>query len=401
MTRLERLVPFTVAIWAVGVQLNEAIAAVGFATTAAIVIASRPPWSEWRRFLPLLVFIASAILAPCLAARFPTGTGAMRLLNLVGVPIAAIAVARLSPGARRGVLIAAGVTLAVSCLIAALQHFGLWPSPETMRPLAALKIPVDRMYEEVPGEPGHFMGGGLAFHRLKFAHVESLAVLTLLSVALRSEGRSRAITLGFALFGFLSVLWFPYTRAAAVSLVLAAAVLVALGLGLSARRSLLVALGLVLIAAAGLALLPGFRERLLASTSTEGSGGRTQLRAAGIAAVKAHPLLGTGVGRFRLADWAPPDSPAYVLEHSGKTHNQYLSIAAESGIPAALLFLFALATLALTLLRERARAPFGISALVFFALLCLTHDPLFHPEFGMALALVLGAAYSQPPMSRR
>ena len=46
---------------------------------------------------------------------------------------------------------------------------------ETMERLVGwAKVPYARVYEPVPNAEGRFMGGGLAFHRLKFAEVTAL-----------------------------------------------------------------------------------------------------------------------------------------------------------------------------------------------------------------------------------
>jgi O-antigen ligase len=83
-----------------------------------------------------------------------------------------------------------------------------------------------------------------------------------------------------------------------------------------------------------------------------------------------------------------------VLVNAGKAHNQLLSVAAEGGVPLALLFLALLAALAVRLYRappSPARLA-GLGALGFFVLLCLAHDPLFHAVLSQALALTVGAS---------
>ena len=86
-----------------------------------------------------------------------------------------------------------------------------------------------------------------------------------------------------------------------------------------------------------------------------------------------------------------------VREHPGKSHNQYLSMAAETGVPGALLFVVLLAWLARRLPVARPEGLGALGALAFFVLLGLLHDPFFHVQASQAFALVLGAGFSGPP----
>jgi O-antigen ligase len=83
-----------------------------------------------------------------------------------------------------------------------------------------------------------------------------------------------------------------------------------------------------------------------------------------------------------------------VLEHAGKSHNQFVSVAAEGGIGHAVLFALMLAWFALRLLRAPPSAPrtAGLAGLAFFVMLSLLHDPLFHAVMSQALALLVGAS---------
>ncbi len=91
-----------------------------------------------------------------------------------------------------------------------------------------------------------------------------------------------------------------------------------------------------------IASLPA-KERI---TVSNGGSGRTDLWKVGLRMVKAHPLTGVGLGNFPLvsADYAVQPG---TIEHTEVifatepkvTHNTYLQIAAEAGIPALLLFM--------------------------------------------------------------
>jgi O-antigen ligase len=313
-----------------------------------------------------------------------------RLLDWVAVPAAAWALGRVGPRGARSLLWLAGGALLASCLAAGLQHFGLWPQPETLSALLHFKVSLYRVYEAIPGTEGRFMGGGLLFHRLKFAHVSALVVLVLLAFGLRAHGRQRLWALCAATAGLGAVLAFPYARAASVALLLSCVAVAVLG---SPRRRLALVLGALLMtsAASFVMLRPSLRARFASSLTTEGSGGRLALLQAGVSALRTYPVAGTGAGRFRVGTWASADAPAVVREHPGKAHNQLLSLAAELGLPGLAFFLLLLASLIQRMRPSTPAGVAGLSALLFFLLLSLSHDPLFHAPFSMALVLVLGA----------
>jgi O-antigen ligase len=169
-----------------------------------------------------------------------------------------------------------------------------------------------------------------------------------------------AVGAGFALAKGRS----PLTRAAGIM----AVPLCAAGVFLSLSRGGLIALGALLVAgtifagrwrlpiialllavAVGgvvyfteLAPLPA-RERI---TASNGGNGRTDLWTLGLRMVKAHPVTGVGLGNFPIvsADYAVQPG---TIEHTQLifatapkvTHNTYLQIAAESGIPGIALFM--------------------------------------------------------------
>jgi O-antigen ligase len=397
---LERGLLVCLALWGVGCLALEPLASVGLAGCALGAL-----WVAWRggvtargalrAWAPLGAFLAWALLAPLVAGHPPSGTGVARALDLLGIPVAAVAVGQLSDARRvRLAWVLAGVLL-VSCAVAGLQHYGAWPRAEAFSSLAWTRLPFDRVYEPVPGAEGRFMGGGLLFHRLKFSHVGGLAVAFALGAGLRLEGRRRAAALGVAAVGFVSIALFPYARAAVVAGVAVMGWVVLRGLP---RRTALWAC--VAVAGLGAVTVAGnrpLRERFLTSSTAEGSGDRSALLETGLRALRAHPLAGVGLGRFQARRFATPDMPRQAREHPGKAHNQYLSVAAETGVPGALLFVALLVWLARRLSPSRPEGLGALGGLAFFALLSLLHDPLFHPQFSQALALVLGVGLSGPP----
>jgi O-antigen ligase len=394
---LERWFLVFLALWGVGVLFVEALAAAGLAGCAlgALVVARQGGLTvrgALRGWAPLVAFLGWALLVPLLAGRPPSGTGVARLLDFVGIPVAAVALGTLSDARRMRLGWVLVAVFLLSCAVAGLQHFGAWPSPEAWELLAWTRLPFARVYEAVPGSEGRFMAGGLLFHRLKFSHVGGMAVAFALGLGLRLRGRRRAAALMVAALGLVSVGLFPYARAASVALVAVLGLLVLLGLP---RRVAVAALvGLVGMALLTLALNRPLRERFMTSASDKGSGNRSALLETGLLALRERPFTGVGPGRFQARLYATPDMPQQAREHPGKAHNQFLSMAAETGLPGALLFLGLLAWLAWRLPLSRPEGLGALGALAFFCLLSLLHDPLFHVQASQALVLVLGAGFA-------
>jgi O-antigen ligase len=376
--------------WVVGVQALEALATAGLVATVVSVLPElrRLPL---RPFWPLAAWLGWSLLAPLLDGALPTGTGVARALDWVALPLVGWAVWSLP--SRRPLVVALGVTLSLSCLVAGLQHLGAWPPLEAFEPWRWTKLPFERVYEPVPGNAARFMGGGLIFHRLKFAHVSSLAILALVVAGARAEARvDRLLAWAVAAGATLAVWVFPHARMASLALLGALLITVAL---LAPRRDL--ALGVIaLVLGVSVATawsVDSVRARLASAQTEEGGGHRGELRASGVRAVLAHPVVGMGLGQFRPSKFPSPEMPDAVRENPGKAHNQFLSMAAEVGVPGALLFLAVLASLA----ARATQAPDGVltlSALALFVGLSLAHDPLFQPTFSMALVLALGASLS-------
>ncbi len=378
----------------VGVQLNEAVATVGLVLVA---LGTLPDVRRiaWRPWAPLLAFVAWALLAPPLAGRPPSGSGLARTVDWLFVPLVAHALGQAS----RRTVWALGVTLGLSCLAAGLQHFGAWPAEEAFSSLRWLKANFVRVYEPVPGAEGRFMAGGLLFHRLKFAHVSSLTVLALTALGFRAAGRDRALLWGAAGVGFLSIWLFPYARMAAAAATAALALAVVLGSG-NRRRALLASAVVLALGGLSVGLVAPLRARFESALTAQGNGDRAELLATGLRAVSDHPWVGLGPGQFRPAKYATAATPVYVKENPGKAHNQLVSMAAETGVPGAVLF----AVLLLSLAWRARQGPGGdlaFSALAFFAVLSTAHDPLFQAPFSMALVLTLGAAASSSFPARR
>ena len=387
-------------LWALGVQTHELLATVGAWTCAALVVLDafrhRGETSLLMPGWPWVAFLGWAVLAPTLTGAPPTATGVARLSDWLLLPIAARAFTLATTTQRKRVAMAAGLTMGLSCFLAGLQHFGAWPPVETFDGWEWTRVRFSRVYETVPNTEHRFMAGGLLFHRLKFANLTSLATVLALAFGLRWAGRARGTALVLASGGLLSVAIFPYARSALVTLVAGLAVVVLLSVR---RRALAVGLtaGLVALIASVVLVIPDLRERFASVTSAAGSGERSALLATGVAAVKAHPFTGVGAGRFHPGLFAEADAPSQVVEHEGKAHNQFVSIAAEAGAIGGVLFLVLLGWLGLAFWRGRPHSLGALGCLVVFVLLSFTHDPLFHAEFSLGFVLVMGLGLSREP----
>jgi O-antigen ligase len=182
---------------------------------------------------------------------------------------------------------------------------------------------------------------------------------------------------------------FPGARAAFVAAIFGCGVLV-VALAGSRKVALLSTGGVLLASAVLLVASPALRTRLMESASLRGSGDRAGLVRAGTAAVAAHPLAGVGAGRFKPGDWAPEDTSHFAKEHGGKTHNMFLTAAAETGIPGALWLAWWLFFLARGYWRSGGAARAGLAVVALLVALGMLHDPLFHAEVSLAFVLVLG-----------
>ena len=374
--------------WGVGVQLSEALGALGMGLSLLAVL---PPWPGWRarafRAWPLWAFVAWCLLVPLLAGRTPTAGGAARIWDWCWLPVAASALGLLGQPARRRLGLVVGAVFLLSCGAALCQHWGLWPEAGAFAPFRWTGLPFQRMYEPLPGEPARYMAGGLLLHRLKFAHVGGLLVLAYLDLGLL---RRSPAALAVAAAGALCVAWLPHARAASVALVVAMAVVLALRL--SGRWRWRALFGLLLLGVGLLAGVGSLRVRFASVATDEGSGDRRWLAQSALRAVAEHPLAGVGLGRFRPSNFASPDTPEDVVRHAGKAHDQYLTFAAEAGLPAALLYLLVLLWCWRATQPQRPLGAAGRASVVFLALVSLVHDPLFHAEVSMAVVLALGLA---------
>jgi len=383
---VSRLRFIALCLWAVGVQVHELLATVGL---ALFFLAALPTWraswfTEWR---PLFAFIAWALLMPTAAGHLPAGEGVARTLDWLTIPVVAAAGAELTPSRWRVLIgVSLGVLL-VSSVVAGLQHVGVWPPLSAFDSLSWTRTSFYRVYEPI-ADSGRFMGGGLLFHRLKFAHVSALFVIGAVVAARFVEGRARVAVIALGLAGFVAVWLFPYARMGAVAMTAGVGLTVVL-VSPSPRKALLVSAGLGVLGVVAVLAIAPLRDRFASALTDQGSGQRTQHLSAGIAAVKLHPIVGVGPGQFRPSKFGDASMAEHVKDNPGKAHNQFVSMAAETGIPGALLFIAMLVWLVM----QARKSPYGaltIGAIASFAVLSLAHDPLFQAPVSMGLVLVIG-----------
>jgi O-antigen ligase len=378
-----------VCAWAVGVQTFEGVASAGVGLTAAGALLSLKKGDApqlARQWWPVGAFVGWSLLAPTIAGHPPSGSGVARTLDWLALPFAVISWQQTAPQLRAiAGKIAAGVML-VSCAVAGFQHYGVWPAEETFSAFRWTQLPFQRVYELVPGTTDRFMGGGLLFHRLKFSHVTSLGVIAAIVIAARSKPGTKGAWFAVAGLAGLSVWLFPYARMAAVAMTAAAGVTIVRA-STQPRRAALVAACFCAVGSSIVWFTPAMRDRFATSFTAQGSGDRIELLETGWRAVQEHPIVGIGPGQFRPAKFAAANTPTLVTDNAGKSHLQILSMAAETGIPGALLFVGMLVWIA----HRGWRSPLSLGAITFFALLSLAHDPLFQAPFSMALVGVLAA----------
>jgi hypothetical protein len=379
--------PWALGLWAVGVQVHELLATVGAWLTFALTLPllERRDAKTWAAVGGL---VAWCLVVPTLG-HFPTGTGVARALDFLLIPAAAIAVSSLDGAALTRVGYAAATALVVSTVVAGLQHVGFWPGLATLEPLAWTHLPFSRVYETVPGRDDRFMAGGLLLHRLKFANVTAVACVVGAYVVQRRVPSWRLFAVA-TLVGLVGVSIFPHARAASVAVVLSMAV-VWVAAAANRVRAALGALALVGLSAGLVLVSPSVRARFEQSWSSEGSGERRSITQGGLNAIASAPVGGVGLGRFRPGLFLPDDAPAQAREHPGKAHDQFITLAAEAGLPAAAWLIALLVTWLVLGLRRLPGGALLVGGVTLFALLGLLHDPLFHAESSFALMLLLGA----------
>jgi putative inorganic carbon (HCO3(-)) transporter len=210
-------------------------------------------------------------------------------------------------------------------LIGIAQHFfgyavPRWPAP-----------PV-KLWEK---HGGYFHAMGYFDHHLTFGTSLALALLAITGLWLAAPERRTRLWLSASLaLGFFALLW-SYARSAWLGFL---AGLLALGAMKGKKYLAAVVVGVFAVGVAAYQLSPTLAARMQRSVQSADNLERLYTWKTTLDMIADHPLLGIGPGAYRLM--TPPYRAGYNIQWtaSSHAHNSYLQIAAESGIPAGLLF---------------------------------------------------------------
>jgi O-antigen ligase len=244
---------------------------------------------------------------------------------------------------------------------------------------------IERWQELAPGSEDRFVAGGFFFHRLKFAHALVIGLLAALFTLDRFKWPVVAL--------LLCALWLSFARAAFVAFVLAAGVTLVIERRVKLKKSALLLLIPVVIAAS----MPQVLARLGSLTSRASYGDRAFIWERAFEIVKDHPVFGVGFGNYSRVCSAYYDrvDPTFVMR--SQAHNQFLTFWAETGPLGALLFA-ALLVLCFFFARHQpdpALRAFATAAVIATSILSLVHDPLAHGVTGVLLCAALGLGVSR------
>jgi putative inorganic carbon (HCO3(-)) transporter len=225
-------------------------------------------------------------------------------------------------------VIGAGVT----AIYGIAQHFFCEAVPRILAPPVQLRQPNGNYCHAV----------GFFDHHLTYGN--SLAIVLLLGIGLwlAETGRRERAVLGAALgLGSLALLW-SYGRSAWLGML---AGLLTFGAQLGRRVLAAVVLGAFALGSLAYVASPSLAHRMRQAVRSEDNLERLYIWKTSLAMIADHPLFGIGPGAYRRM--TTEYRAGYNIHWTawGHAHNSYLSYAAESGIPAGLLFTLFLATL--------------------------------------------------------
>jgi len=226
----------------------------------------------------------------------------------------------------------------------------------------------------------------------------AMLICLALGMALRTSGRARLGWLALTVMNTIG-LWFSESRSAFAATAIAAALAAAWTLSRRWSTAARVA-AVAAVVVVGLALSVGRAALLERDPTFRGSGFRQQFNATSARMIAARPLSGVGIGQYYPSSslfLSPQMAWVYGFENA---HNYFLQIAAELGLPGAILFLIwigaALFVAGRVLTRTADMRLLGAAAGVIALLItCFTGHPLLVYEvafsfwilFGLTLAL--------------
>ena len=220
------------------------------------------------------------------------------------------------------------IAVAILSVYAILQHFTGW-----------------EIYRHRPLDPAGGFGWqarGTFGNRMTFGNCFGTAAMFLLGLGVAHQFSSRRVRLAYLVSGGLAFVATVFSFDRGVLAGLAVAIIV--GGILLGRKKAALALGLMAVLIVLPALfMPGladrFRESVDKDLSRSHPGGRLFIWEKSLQLVRHHPLFGVGLGHFEPEYSALLDESVPENRRFGHAHNDVINIAANSGLPASLLFI--------------------------------------------------------------
>lgn len=370
-----------------GIFLTPPWGLFGIALAGIGAILARPPLHR----LPVLhvgLALGAWVLASNLAgmSRGQPGSGRVSSLAYAWFAVPLVAAAASDPRWRRFALRALVVTGGVALVVALLQFLvGLGDGP--------LRIdPEGRRYAYARGFSSFHLSYGFAG-----AILAALSVPVMSGTAWAWAGRIIGV-IGIGICGARACL-------------LGGTAGIAAALAARGRRWLLAAAGIAIVLAGLMAARMAMTDSVRLRQMLAGQDGRLPIWQVAAAMIGERPLLGIGSRKsFELAwnetyERVAPGPPNEFAGTSGcpHAHNWLLAVAAEHGLPAAILHLALVLTVLVLLWRRRHQAPEAFQAgcgIAVAAVVCAIFEPLptqAAPGMGFhaALGLVLGTSYAE------
>lgn len=255
----------------------------------------------------------------------------------------------------------------------------------------------------VPNDPTHFVASGFFYNRLKLAHV-LVSVVLFAGALLSGLTRLRKQVLSVLLAVACAALLLTFARAAVFALALAAIVTLVVRARTRGARvgwPVVATLALIVVLGAGVAwLVPAVRLRLSSAFSASSYDDRLFLWARAKEIIHDYPWFGVGWHNYAKICPLYYDRVDAAFVMRTEAHNQFLTIWAEGGPMALLLWLGFLLTLGRELVRRLVTSPPAAGAfavLVAMMGLSFLHDVFFHPIVTVTVFALFGWGLMKRP----
>lgn len=373
-----KLLGFGLVLWMVGAVGPEDLVFGGLALCAVGLVAEGGLWADHRRGLVAAAALIAVLMLSALWAPRPLrGDVPWSALHVLFFPVAMLAWARVDDRQRRAVLFTFVLLSVASAALAIAQHYHQFQYPAWLAKIA----PTYRMTESAPAPFTGWKGGGLHFHRLKYAHT-ALPLVLAAAYVLRGWFSTTVRKLVGVAFALLLIASFASTFARAVFVALVAASIAGL---LAARLPPRLRGGFALAIFVGGMLVP-----VLFALIDRGPADRLIAWHSALQLISEHPIFGVGYGGYRpaaLVLLGGVEHPTWNFIHYD-AHAIGLQIAAEGGLLALLASGWALACYAS--LGAATTAP-QVAIVAAWSVLGVTHNLPYHPvvvaAFGLSLAM--------------